>query len=72
MTGRGKRVSGERFSSELVLDLYVSTQDKGMSQAYQLLNPSVPGGPDKRKVAYFYDGELFLSLSSLLSLHSGG
>ncbi|GAA5901654.1 uncharacterized protein JCM6883_000353 [Sporobolomyces salmoneus] len=29
-----------------------------MSTAYQLLNPSVPGGPDKRKVAYFYDDDV--------------
>ncbi|GAA5981974.1 hypothetical protein JCM5350_006585 [Sporobolomyces pararoseus] len=28
------------------------------SLAYQLLNPSVPGGPDKRKVAYFYDDDV--------------
>lgn len=35
-----------------------------MSSAYQLLNPSVPGGPDKRKVAYFYDGPSLLAFIS--------
>ncbi|GAA6009806.1 hypothetical protein JCM11491_000820 [Sporobolomyces phaffii] len=29
-----------------------------MSSAFQLLNPSVPGGPDKRKVAYYYDDDV--------------
>ncbi|GAA5848374.1 hypothetical protein JCM5353_004878 [Sporobolomyces roseus] len=28
------------------------------TSAYQLLNPHVPGGPDKRKVAYFYDDDV--------------
>ena len=48
---------GSDDSSSLLPPHSTWTESMASTSAYQLLNPSVPGGPDKRKVAYYYDGK---------------